>query len=175
MNLQPYFHQSSSRSAIEKLVALLKVDTCALQEVLHILRTSDLPVKVYQAAWALSILGDECPALLVPFRLSILEYLVKEPNADGVLRNLIRIFKHQKEYSEEEEGLLINFCFNMLANPRRGIAVRSFSMELLCLLSQKYPALKQELRATTEDIMRQPDLSPGLKSRGLKTLLFLRK
>lgn len=133
------------------------------------------PAEAYMAAWSLSLLADMRLEIFILFRLLILQHLQKQEVSDGVKRNLIRIFRHPQNYTEEEEGLLINLSFDLLANLNNTVAVRSFCMEILGNFLVKYPELEPELRALVEDVIKQPNATPGLKSRAKRTLTQLNK
>lgn len=128
---------------------------------------------VQRIAWILSLCTDKYPELILPYIDEILA-LCSKPNVHvAVKRNVTRIFQ-TFPIPEIYQEALINLCFEWLINPKETVAVRCFSMEILCNLSQIYPDLKNELVNIIEDALMHQELTPGFISKSKRSLKRLK-
>jgi hypothetical protein len=70
---------------------------------------------------------------------------------------------------EPHHGVVMNSCFDFLADPQETIAVRCFSMSVLDNLSKIYPEIRQELVAILEDGLAN-EATAGFRARAKKIL-----
>jgi hypothetical protein len=127
---------------------------------------------IQRIAWVLSLVADKNPELIVPYLGDILAVSAQANIHVAVRRNVTRICQKFPIPQNQHEAI-INLCFKWLINPKEAVAVRCFSMEILCKLSQIYPDLKNELVNIIEDALMHQELTPGFISkskRSLKTL-----
>lgn len=128
---------------------------------------------VQRAAWVLSLVAENNCELAKPWLPQMIAKM-QEPGVHvAVKRNVVRILQFL-EVPEELHGDVMNVCFDMLADPKETIAVRTFSMTVLTNLSKYYPDIKHELIAIIQDQLEQ-GASAGFTNRGLKTIAALTK
>lgn len=125
-----------------------------------------------RAAGLICLCLEKNPKLLSPYLPPLLARLREELVPDSVKRNTIRIlqFIQIPEAFEEE---VMNLCFGYLLSSKEAVAIRVFSMTVLCNLSEKYPEIRNELRILIEDEL--PFEKAAFVSRGKKILRTLQK
>jgi hypothetical protein len=69
------------------------------------------------------------------------------------------------------QGMTLEYCFQLLNNPKEAAAIRVFAMTVLYNLTLQKPDLAHELYDSIE--MHMEDALPGYKSRGGKILKAL--
>lgn len=128
---------------------------------------------VQRSAWVLSLCADKNPQLILPYIEDMIAICAKPNVHVAVKRNVTRIFQ-TFPIPEIHQEALINLCFEWLINPKETVAVRCFSMEILCNLSQIYPDLKNELVNIIEDALMHQELTPGFISKSKRSLKKLK-
>ena len=118
---------------------------------------------VQRSAWIISLVAGEHPKLIEPYLGQIIQKMHEPGVHVAVKRNVVRILQHLP-IPEELQGIVLNTCFDLLADPGETIAVRAFSMTVLANLSKVYPEIRQELKIIVSDVLaREP--SAGFKAR----------
>ena len=127
-----------------------------------------------RAAWAVSICVERHPDLLEPWLRKMILNLSKKGLPDAVKRNTVRILQ-SVSIPKQFQGITAQSCFKLLLSPDEPVAVKVFSMSVLCNLCKEEPALRHELKLIIE--AQLPYGSAGYKSRAgkiLKTLSVLK-
>jgi 8-oxo-dGTP diphosphatase len=119
----------------------------------------------FRASWTLTKVCDRIPELIYPYLPKIVENLGKIDN-ESTLRSFLRILSLSdlEKINKHQQGLLADFCFNVLNSGFSAIAVKAYSMEILYKLSIMYPELANELSASIRMLME--DASAGITARG---------
>ncbi len=125
-----------------------------------------------RAAWVVNFSVEAHPQLIMPHLKTIIENL-RKPVHVAVKRNTVRMLTKLENIPEDLMGLVADVCFDLLASPTEGVAVRIHSMTILGELCKKEPDLGNELRVIIEEFM--PHGTAGFRSRGRKTLKLLNK
>jgi 8-oxo-dGTP diphosphatase len=123
----------------------------------------------FRASWILSKVCDKFPEIIDPYLSRVVEIL-NELDNESALRSFLRIISLSdlEKISNQQHGVLADFCFNSLKSGFSAIAVKAYSMEILYRLSLIYPELANELSASVMVLME--DGSPGIVSRGRMVL-----
>ncbi len=125
-----------------------------------------------RAAWAMRTCIERNPQWLEQ-RLGIfINNLKKEKIHVAVQRNTLKMLE-TVEIPEELMGEIYDVCFKNLENIKSPIAIKVFSMQILCNICMKEPELAEELITIIEE--QYPHSSAGYKSRARKVLKALRK
>lgn len=165
MDLRGAILQEHSKAQSLKIVAWVGSDKSRFRALLDLFLQGEYRV-VQRSAGMVSKIADIHPELIMPH----LEVIVKKMSEPGVhvavKRNVIRLLQGI-EIPEKLHAVVMNSCFELLADPKETIAVRVFSMTVLSNLSKSYPDIRQELKAIVYDIMEQ-EASAGFKSRARK-------
>ena len=119
-----------------------------------------------RASWVLAHCIDNYPHLIEPYLNKMVNNLYKEIG-DATKRNTVRALQFVN-IPENLWGETIEICFRFLHSGIEPVAVKVFSMSVLCNLSAHVPEIKEELQISIEDQL--PLSSSGFKSRGKKIL-----
>ena len=119
-----------------------------------------------RAGHSLAHVFDNHPHLVDPFLPKLIRNLDNEVN-DAVKRNTLRILQ-DKVIPDNEEGILVNHCFDYLVSNKEPVAIKVFAMTVLGNICHKFPDLKNELKIIIEELMETG--TPGIISRGKKVL-----
>jgi hypothetical protein len=119
----------------------------------------------FRASWTLTKVCDRFPEIIYPYLEQIVENLSKIDN-ESSLRSFLRIISLSDldKINSIQQGLLADFCFNILNSGFSAIAVKAYTMEILYKLSLIYPELKNELFTSITILME--DGSAGITARG---------
>lgn len=172
MNIQERIAKPLSKIEVQHIVEELYGNKSCLAEFIllfHHAAHSDMN----RAAWILGVFAERHMSSLTTHLPTIANCLNIEPITDGVKRNVLRILR-QIPLPENIHSMVMNKCFDYVANPNEAIAVRSFALETLTNLAAFYPDIKPEIQCIAEDILQHQQPSAGLKSRAMKTLKMLR-
>ncbi|MEA3460859.1 MAG: hypothetical protein U9R49_03195 [Bacteroidota bacterium] len=116
----------------------------------------------WRASWILDGSDEKKPGLA---RIHINEIIQALPELEskGALRSLLRMLARY-DIPEEEQGLLIDLCFNYLVSELFPVAIKVHAMQIIYNHVLLYPELKNELIAIIED--QEDNNTVGFKSRG---------
>lgn len=119
-----------------------------------------------RASRAVTFCVQKYPRLIDPYVNQIIHML---PEDESVRKNFMKILAEMPlEFNEEQLGILVETCFEMLLNDKSSIANKAYSMELLYKISEIEPDLKTELIAAIEEQI--PTGSSGVKLIGRRLL-----
>lgn len=123
----------------------------------------------FRASWTLSKVCDRYPDIIYPYLPQIVDSLGKIDN-ESTLRSFLRILSlnDPEKINPRQQGILADFCFNLLNSGISAIAVKAYSMEILYNLVFIYPELGNEL--STSILILMEDGSAGITARG-RTIL----
>jgi hypothetical protein len=126
------------------------------------------PYRITQrASWPLSIVAEKHPSLIVPHLKQILDFLHHPGTHDAVRRNTMRLLQFVV-IPKKLQGKVVEICFQYLQDKKQAIAIRVFSMSVLCDITVGHPELQKELRILIEDEL--PFAKPAFISRAKKVL-----
>lgn len=170
MDIKKEILKEHSKRQTLKVVKHIGNDPNRFKELIHIFLAG--PYRVTQrAAWSLSCCVEEYPRLITPHLNVILKVLDRNDTHDAVKRNIVRLLQFI-EIPKKYYGSLVDKCFPLL-DAKQPIAVRVFSMQVLCNIAMKVPDLKKELKLVIEDQL--PYASSGFLARAKKVLRELEK
>jgi len=162
----------SSRLLADILSDDIGNDPERFNEMMQIAFCDEYPLSM-RAARIIALSSDNYPELINPYIPQIIECL-KELNTDGVLRGFLKILAELPlEFDDEQMGVLTDMAFTWLANPGEPIAIRYYSIEILQIISRKYPEIGIELSIILQEMVN--DESSGLKAKSRKVLNYLKR
>jgi hypothetical protein len=161
------FLGDSSRQTADIAVNFLTEHPEHFNEALD-LALADIPLTSMRAARVIYLVTEKMPGLgsgiineVIPKFTSLKEV--------GALRGLLKMtIPYVSILDEENDGILINCCFNWIESPGTKPAIHVYSLEILYEMSKKIPELKPELIAFLQH--RNEERSPGIKSRSMEIL-----
>jgi hypothetical protein len=124
----------------------------------------------WRAAWVIDHVHQQAPELLDEW---LPQFIAALPTvkSDGVKRIILRMAT-QLPVEQLEDGELIDLCFKWLKASTTPIASRAHCMQILHVVTKKYPELGNELALILEDIAITG--STGEKNKARKILKELK-
>ena len=174
MNLLSILQKERSKKTCIEVADYIGNDKERFAELIEIMIGSDLNL-ANLAAWIIPSLNDKYTNQLIQPHLNILIELLNKPVHDAIKRNALRILQFAT-IPEKLQGITLEYCFQLLNNPKEAIAIRVYAMTVLYNLTLQEPDLAHELYDSIE--MHMHGALPGYKSRGgkiLKALIKMRK
>jgi len=128
----------------------------------------------FRSAYTVQKVSEKEPGVLKNYYTEMIEALPPLIN-ESVIRSYLNIFiaVGVGGFSDREQGILADCCFNWLNEGESAIAIKAYSMEILYQLSEIYPELSIELVASIKRNMEGG--SAGVKARGQMILNRLKK
>ena len=123
----------------------------------------------WRSAWVLDHLNQISKEAVRPYLSQMIVFL-STSNNDSLRRTYLKILG-QNELPEENSGILMDLCFELLNNPQTAVAVRAWCMFILMEFAKKYPEIKSELKPILELIAQTGTAGEKARARVvLKTL-----
>jgi len=161
----------SARQCLQA-VEIISTDKKKIKELVHIFVTENDDI-ARPASWVLSKIAENHPALLYPHLHDIISRLQRPVVHDGIKRHVLKILEICS-VPEDEEGVVMNLCFDVLSDVKEAVAIKVFAMSVLAELAKKYPDIKQELITILQNTLSM-ETTPGFKSRANKIIRALTK
>jgi len=157
----------SSRILADILVADIGNSQEKYNEMVAVALMDKYPVSM-RAARILTLCKSKNQTLVKPHIKTIVQSL-KSIKVEGVKRGFLKILSEVPDIINEDcIGLLTDLAFDWMGDPKKAIAIRVYSIDLLMHVVKKYPDLGHEFASNMETIME--DGSSGLKSKCKHTL-----
>jgi hypothetical protein len=167
MNIREEILKEHSKAQTDKITAWVGADKKRFKELIQLFLHDEYRV-VQRAAWVVGTIGERHPELIIPYIETMVNRMHDEGVHVAVKRNVVRALQYIT-IPESLHGMVMNTCFDFLADPKETVAVRCFSMTVLANLSKTYPEIKQELRAIIEDQLEH-EPTAGFRARAKKIL-----
>lgn len=124
-----------------------------------------------RAGRVLSICTLKYPYLFEPHIDRVLKFALED---NGFHRNVFWVFAEVDiKLTEEQEGILLDLCFEWLNNKQLEIAPTVFCFTIIFKIVKKIPELGPELAEVIKSIL--PTASAGVKNRGLRIIKAMKK
>jgi len=147
INLMDQLRVESSKANKDYIVHAINGDPGKLKIIWDALESEEPKIPM-RAAWVLSDCFEKWPDLLPPYWNQIVPIIISS-NVEGVKRGLLKILIIAG-VPEKNELEILDYCFEHILKREESVAVKVYSMEILFQLTNKYPDLKTELKATIE-------------------------
>ncbi len=108
-----------------------------------------------RAAWPLSYVAIQHPALIAPYFEQLVKKLQGPKQHPAIARNILRIFQ-TAEIPETQSGTVIDVCFAFITDPAQPIAIRAFAITVAAGICARYAELKNELIPILRDLQQFP-------------------
>ncbi len=155
-----------SKAQTIRLVRWINQDQDRLSHLMDIFLGTDYRL-TQRSAWVVRYVGEETPALLVPWLSQLVATLRRPGLHNAVQRNILNIFEHIDLPAVLLDDLADN-CFLYLADPQAPIAVRAASITILDKICRQVPELRPEFHLLLEEHMDHA--TAAFKSRARKIL-----
>lgn len=137
----------------------------ALKKIIDIIYTETAPLP-QRASWLLAVVNDKYPELLLP-HISRFSKTVNTFTIDGIKRNMLSVLEKHK-IPKNEQGKLVDVCFNYLLSPEETVAVKVYAMQIIANICLEHPEIKNELKVVINDQL--PKNTAAFYSRAKKIL-----
>lgn len=142
---QIQFKSKLSREQLTKeIIGLQNFD-----EVYHYIKMNDDKLG-NRVAWVLSSVHQHQQHWLPKYYNDMLQW-VPLFKTQGIQRSILKMLAENDVLPAENESEWIDFCFDKLQNITTDVAVKVYSMELLCKFCIKYPDLCNEFKAVLNE------------------------
>lgn len=172
MNIRAQLLQEHSKINTQLIVDWIDQDIERVAQLVDLFIHDEYRV-IQRASWVLSEVGCKYPQLLRPHYAPIIASM-QNPVHPGVVRNGLKYFADTKvTLPEQEEGLLVQLCFDVLLDPQQAVAIQVHAMQCIANLLPVYPDLAIELKEIIETGLEHG--TAGYCSRGRKILKQIAK
>lgn len=167
MDLREEILKGYSKLITDGIVSYIGTDKKKLQDLVALFMNDGQKI-AQRASWVLSTVAEKHPQLVVPHLAAMIKRM-NDPDVHlAVKRNVVRALVYVT-IPGPLHGLVMDNCFNLLANPKETVAVRCHAMSVLSSLSKIYPGIRQELVAIIEDAL-QHEPTAGFRARARMVL-----
>jgi hypothetical protein len=170
MNIKEALLQEHSKAQKDKIVAYVGNDKKRFAELMTLMLTAEYRV-AQRAAYPVSYCVRKYPALISPWFGKMIQKMSDRTAHDAIRRNALRILE-DIDIPEKYCGELFEISNRYLHDIKEPIAVRAFSISVMCNIATKYPDLKTEVKHNAESLLHCG--IPALESRSRKVLKQLK-
>ncbi|MEP7253788.1 MAG: hypothetical protein ABI683_15450 [Ginsengibacter sp.] len=149
MNLLETILEEHSKKNCDKIISWVGTDQKRFDE-LFLLFLNDEYRVTQRASWPLSFCTIAHPFLIEKKLDKLLRNLKKPGLHNAVKRNTVRLLQHVN-IPEQNEGVVMEICFEYLESPNEAVAVKAFALNTLSKLAKKYPEISPEVKLLIED------------------------
>lgn len=167
MNLVAELLKEHSKAQTDKIVDAVCADDRLYAELIDIFLTGDRR-PVQRAAWVLSTAGERYPDPMLPYLPAVINRMSEPGVHNGVKRHVVRLLQFIT-IPEDLHGMVMNVCFDMLANPAEAVAVRCCAMTVLDGLSKQYPDIRGELVTIIQNELEH-ESTPAFRARAKQVM-----
>ncbi|MCH5687965.1 hypothetical protein LWM68_29075 [Niabella sp. W65] len=168
MNLDILLQNGYSKQQANEVVGWVGNNQKHFDELLKVFLTHNDYRIVQRAAWPLSYAAVNQPQLIQKHYKKIVKHLDAPDQPAAVRRNILRIFDQLPGIPDDYHGVLMDRCFEYIANPDETIAAQAYALGILEKLTKLYPEILPELKTVVE--VRLQNAAPAFRSRAKKIL-----
>ena len=155
-----------SKAQAARIAAWIGKNQSRFDQLFRLFLTDEYRV-VQRSAWPVSITVLNHPPLIRKHYGMLMKKMKQPGMHDAVKRNVLRLLQ-DISVPVRYRGLLMDACFQYIADPKEKPAIKAFSLTILDNLARDYPEISAELKSIIED--RFADESPAFRSRAKKIL-----
>ncbi len=160
MDLETEILERHSKQQVLRIVSWIGSDKRRFRQLMNLFLHGEYRVTQW-AAWVISNCADKHPRLIIPW-LTPLFKRMEEPGVHvAVKRNVLHILEWV-EIPKSLLGAVVSRCFEYLGSESEAIAVRVYSMAIILRVSKNEPELRNELRASIEQML--PNAGPAIRA-----------
>jgi hypothetical protein len=160
MDIKAQLLSELSRANIDYTVHVLGNEPAYFKNLVDFIFNEPDPLPM-RASWVIEGITVEYPGLILPY-LGMLIRNLRRYSHPGTRRNLLKIFSRM-DIPEKYHGILLDVCFDWLADEDINVAEKVFSMQIIANHLVIYPELTNEFLEVLNDQL--PKNSPGFASR----------
>jgi hypothetical protein len=166
MNLKQEILKEHSKAQTNKIISWAGNSQQRFDELVKLFLGDEYRV-TQRAAWPLSYIAIEHPALAKKHLPRFIKELYNQKQHNAVKRNIVRLLQFV-EIPKQLHGDVMDICFRLIANVEEKAAVKAFSLTILENQCIQYPEILPEIKLVIED--RWDYETPAFRSRAKKLL-----
>lgn len=170
MNIADELYKEHSKRQTLKIVDWVGNDPLRFSDLIQAFLSDDA-VLIQRSAWVISTCVERHPELAMPWLKKMIDRMRQPGLHPAVSRNVLHLLQ-TTEIPTRLLGIVVTYCFDVLVDPGRPIAVKAFAMTVLANAARRQPDLAHEIE---ESIRNIPNPSAGIKARARKTFAQLKK
>lgn len=169
MNLREEILKEHSKAQCNKIVNWIGNSQKKFDELFNLFLNDKYRV-TQRAAWSVSYSVIANPEFIKNNFSRLINNLKKPGLHNSIKRNSIRLLQHVS-IPKKFHGDIMEICFRYIESPTEPVAIKAFSLTVLCNLSKQYPEILPEIKLLIEE--QWPHQTAAFKSRAKKLGLFL--
>ncbi len=171
MNIYEELCKKQTKKQFRQIANFIGKDKSCFAELMKLFWGDDIQI-THKAAVVLELCIEQHPELIQPWIKKMLLHLEKTNLTDALVRNTLRTLQFV-DIPDSLLGVTADKCFQLLSDKSQAVAIRVYSMTVLCNICRKEPDLKNELKLLIEEQYEYS--SAAFKSRAKRTLKELDK
>lgn len=171
MDLRKEILKEHSKAQCEKIVSWVGGSQERLDQLVNLFLAGEYRV-TQRAAWSLSYVAKNNPALFKKHLSKLVHHLPKPQLHDAVIRNTVRLLQFVA-IPKSLHGKIMEICFRYLEDPKQPVAIKVFSLSVVTGLARSYPDIIPEIRLLIESQL--PDQTAAFRSRAKCSMALLDK
>jgi hypothetical protein len=171
MNLTAMLLSEHSKANTTRIVDYIGADAKRFAALVELLCGDDYRT-CQRAAWPLAYVIEAQPDMLLPHLETLLHLLGDKKRHAAVRRNITRLLQ-DVEVPSEFQGLVVDYCFDLLLDFNEPVAVKAFAMTVLERNTRGIPELREELKLVIENQWEHE--KSAFRGRGKEVLKLLKK
>ncbi|MGB3947594.1 MAG: hypothetical protein WBM13_06400 [Bacteroidia bacterium] len=148
MDFVAQLHKEHSRANTDLIANSIGNNAQLFKKIIDIIYNEEAPLP-QRASWLLPVVNNKYPELLVPY-ISKFSKTVVNFTVDGIKRNMLSVLE-KHIIPKNEQGKLVNVCFDYLLSPDETVAVKVYAMQIIANICVEHPELKNELKVVIND------------------------
>jgi hypothetical protein len=171
MDIRTQLLSELSRVNVDYTIHVLGNDPACFKELINFIISEPDPLPM-RASWVVEGITLKYPEMINP-HIGLLIRNLRKYSHPGTRRNLLKILSRM-DIPEKYHGILIDICFDWLANENRTVAEKVYAMQIIANHLKIYAELINEFLEIVNDQL--PKNTPAFESRARlikKKLLFL--
>jgi hypothetical protein len=171
MDILESLKQEHSKKQTDRIVTFIGSDKKRFARLIGLFFEGEYRI-TQRAAWPLSYCVRAHPELIEPYFKHLLDNLKRKDIHVAVVRNTVRLLQ-DVTIPKKYQGRVMSTCFDFLLSPEKPIAVKAFSLSILCNLSKEHPDIGGELKLIIDEQWEHS--TPAFRSRAKKALKMMEK
>lgn len=165
-NLRESILKEHSKAQCKKIVDWVGDDQKRFDELFDLFLNDEYKI-TQRAAWPVSYCVLAYPVFIKKRFGELIKNLSKPGIHDSIKRSTVRILQEiviPKKY----HGVVMNTCFQYIESPAEAVAIKAFSLTVLCNLAKIYPDILPEIKLLVKEQM--PHQTAAFRSRARQFL-----
>lgn len=172
MDLKKELESRHSKTLTTAIINFVGNDKARFKALMDLVLGTDY-ILAQRAAWPISYIAINHPALVKPYYKKLIDKLGDKSCHSSLARNILRLFE-EVEVPEKFQGPLLDHCFAFIRNETIPVAIRAFSITVATRICQPYPELTNELLLLMNELSSLPQ-KPAIKVRVREAIKVLQR